>query len=158
MTDSSTPDEADSALLHQLRVLWSAADPMPTGLTAKVLAGLAVEDLDAEYELLHLLESRVDLAGARADDAGPGTMTLQFTHETVEVLLRVSPLDDGVRRLDGWLAPAGADVATLRSGHQVWRAPIDSSGRFEFAALPQGAVRLWLDGGENDFSTTMFEI
>ena len=158
MTDPYVPNDNDRALLHELRDVYVAADPAPADLTAKALAGIAVDDLDTEYELLQLLETRGDLAGARAAEAEPGTVTLQFASNGVDVLLRVSRLEDAKRRLDGWVAPAGASDAILRGEADEWRTAIDPAGRFEFASLPHGPVRLWLTGGENDFSTTMFEL
>lgn len=157
MTDEAAAT-ADQELLRELRDMWSTADPPPPGLLAKVLAALAVEDLDAEFELLSLLEVRRDLAGARTADTRPDVATFQFNNGDVELLLHVSVLDSSRRRLDGWLAPAGAMLATLRSDTGEWRAPIDEGGRFEFASLPTGPVRLWLQGGGHAFSTTMFEI
>lgn len=157
MTDEAAP-RADQLLLRELRDLWVAVDPPPPGLTEKVLAALAVEDLDIDFELLRLLEVRRDQSGVRTADVQPDTATFQFNNDGVDLLLRVSVLGESRRRLDGWLAPAGPMLATLRSDTGEWRAPIDNQGRFEFASLPAGSVRLWLQGGGHAFSTTMFEI
>lgn len=148
-------------LLQDLRDMWRAADPAPEGLSAKVLAALAVEDLDREYELLHLVETTTDLAGARAGgqaNAVARAMTIEFKHDALSVLLRVGTLDDGRRRIDGWIAPACGSSAAICNDRQSWRAAIDEAGRFELASLPPGPVRLWIDGAEQSFTTTMFEL
>lgn len=157
MTDemTSVPDEE---LLQELRDMWSRADPPPPDLVAKVLAAIAVEDLDTDFALLRLLEVRSELAGTRTADTQPNVATFQFDNGEVELLLHVSVLDESRRRLDGWLAPSGAMLATLRSDTAEWRAPIDAGGRFEFSSLPSGPMRLWLQGGGHAFSTTMFEL
>ena len=152
----------DDPLWQDLREMWQTLDPPPDDLNAKVLAAIAVEDLDREYELLHLVESSAELAGTRA--AGSDTsglvraMTIEFSHDEISVLLRVGGLDDGRRRIDGWIAPACGTAVVLRGDNRSWRAAIDESGRFEFGSLPPGRVRLWLEGAERSFTTTMFEI
>lgn len=162
MSDTSLPAHDADPVWARLRGLWSAVDPVPSDLTAKVLASLAVEDLDEEYELLHLSEAGSHLSGARSTDEATSTTlrasTIQFAHERVSVLLRVSALDTGYCRVDGWVAPPAGHTASLRDSEHEWRAAIDTSGRFEFASVPVGPVRLWLDGPTDSFTTTMFEL
>ena len=57
---------SDDELLESIALLYAAVDPAPGDLAEGVLARLAVDDLETEYELLTLVE-RVDLtAGTRA--------------------------------------------------------------------------------------------
>ena len=42
--------------LRDLAAMWQARDPMPDGLVERMLVAVATEDLDTEYELLHLME------------------------------------------------------------------------------------------------------
>jgi hypothetical protein len=144
---------SDEDLLEAIASLYSALDPAPDDLADGVLARLAVEDLETEYELLTLVE-RVDLAaGTRSGtdtttDGDDSTVALEFAGTSYRVLVRISTVD-GHRRLDGWVVPAvpmhilvgppGEGLAHLRQS-----ADADEDGRFEFAAPMTGEVRLWL--------------
>ncbi|RNI25310.1 hypothetical protein [Flexivirga caeni] len=162
MTDAPTPPPETDPLWAQLREFWEATDPVPAGLSHRVLAAIAVEDLDTEFELMRLLDSTADLAGARSVGDATGTSlrtsTIQFTHDRIELLLRVSVLDEAHRRVDGWIAPPLARTVTLRRETQSWEVASDASGRFEFPSVPVGPVRLWLHGTDDSFTTTMFEL
>lgn len=162
MSDTSLPPPGTDPLWGELRALWRSIDPPPTDLTARVLAAIAVENLDEEYELLQLLDNAADRAGVRsigeATDTTLRTSTIQFTHDRVNLLLRVSALDAGHCRVDGWIAPAVAHTVTVRDETDSWQTTSDESGRFEFTSLPTGPVRLWLTGTDASFTTTMFEL
>ena len=82
----------DSALLGELAAMWEQRDPMPAGLVERVLVALATEDLDTEYELLHLVSRTDELTGARG---GGDALTISFSGESFALLLRVS----GIERL-----------------------------------------------------------
>jgi hypothetical protein len=144
---------SDDELLESIALLYAAIDPPPGDLAEGVLARMAVDDLETEYELLTLVE-RVDLAaGTRAtsgaasedDDA---TVALEFAGTSYRVLVRISTVDKH-RRLDGWVVPAvpirvflgppGDDRADTRQS-----AYADEDGRFAFAEAPTGQNRLWL--------------
>ena len=98
----------DDEMLQSVADLYAALDPAPDDLADGVLARLAVEGLETEYELLTLVE-RVDVsAGTRS---GPDTETettatvaLEFAGSAYRILVRISTADD-VRRLDGWVVP-----------------------------------------------------
>jgi len=63
--------------------MWDAYDPMPADLVEQVLVAVATEDLDAEYELLHLVSRTSELAGAR----GTGdALTISFSGEAFSLL------------------------------------------------------------------------
>ena len=144
---------SDEDLLEAIARMYDAFDPAPDDLADGVLARLAVEDLETEYELLTLVE-RIDLAaGTRsatetATDADETTVALEFAGASYRVLVRISTVG-GRRRLDGWVVPAvpvhvlvgppGEGMAHLRQSTDT-----DEDGRFEFAAPMTGEVRLWL--------------
>lgn len=151
--------------------MWQRYDPAPAGLVDKVLAGFATDDLDAEYELLHLVERSQALAGTRGGEA----LTLTFAAEGAaegaggdcSVLLRISPLDSGSRRLDGWVHPAAPASVSIRQQSGTTDVPVDASGRFEVPRVATGLTRLWLRGADNDdvesglrgaFATPTFEL
>src|SRR4051794_34039164 len=75
----------DQALWSDLAAMWEAHDPMPQGLVEQVLVALATEDLDAEYELLHLVSRTDELVGAR----GTGdAITISFSGGSCALVLR----------------------------------------------------------------------
>jgi hypothetical protein len=144
---------SDDQLLGAVAQLYADLDPAPDDLAEGVLARLAVEDLEDEYELLTLVE-RVDLAaGVRSaedavTDGDDATVALEFAGTSYRVLVRISTVD-GHRRLDGWVVPAvavriflGPQGDALANTRQSTYANED--GRFEFPAPTTGEVRLWL--------------
>jgi hypothetical protein len=157
----------DDQLLEAVARLYADIDPAPDDLADGVLARLAVEHLEDEYELLTLVE-RVDLAaGVRSaedavTDGDDATMTLEFAGTSYQVLVRISTVD-GHRRLDGWVVPAvpvriflGPQGDALARTRQSTHA--DDAGRFEFPAPTTGEVRLWLlpQGGDSPSAAPPF--
>lgn len=140
----------DDDLLRGIAGLYAALDPAPADLADGVLARLAVQDLEAEFELFTLVQQVDTLDGTRHEDAPDTspTVALEFAGSTYRVLVRIGDTDDG-RRLDGWVVPAlpmrvflgppGDELAHTRQS-----AYADRSGRFEFPAAMRGEVRLWL--------------
>ena len=145
-------NQTDEQLLDAIAVLYAEIDPAPADLADGVLARLAVEDLETEYELLTLVE-RVDHAsGTRGPDvAAPGddiTVALEFAGTSYRVLVRISTVD-GHRRLDGWVVPpvllrVSLGPADDAEGRLRQTAESDADGRFEFPSPITGEVRLWL--------------
>lgn len=141
----------DVQLLEAVARLYADIDAAPDDLVDGVLARLAVEDLEIEYELLTLVERVDHAAGTRAAAAvedDEATVALEFAGTSYRVLVRVSTVD-GQRRLDGWIVPAAATRIFLgpegdAPAHTRQRADADDDGRFEFAAPPRGELRLWL--------------
>jgi hypothetical protein len=152
-------------LLDALKRTYEDLDPVPSGLTEKVLVAVALEDLELEYELLTMVHRSQQLAGVRSGD--DQKLVLEFTAAGVTVMLRVSPVDDGHRRIDGWVVRATDDkdaavdlTASLWQEHGTATSPVGSHGRFEFANVPSGLTRLDLvtAGTDPAFRTTLFEI
>jgi hypothetical protein len=152
----------DNQLFGRLRGMWVERDPMPDGLIDSVLVAIATEGLAIEYALLTLLARSTELAGVR----GPSNaQTLEFSDGEVTMLLRVSPLGDGRRRVDGWLAPAAALTVRLTQGHDDMTTSINAEGRFEFVHVPAGLTRVWLEpdagagrGSARGFTTPEFDL
>ena len=142
-------------IFDDLRSMYEVLDPPPAHLTDAMIAAIAAEDLDAEYELLSLLSRSTELAGTR----GVAPLTIEFSYEDVTVLLRVvDGGEEGVRRLDGWITPAAdGTVRVVRDGREL-TADL-TAGRFEFAEAPAGLVRIWFDiAGRDELATPTFEI
>jgi hypothetical protein len=69
---------SDEKLWQDLAAMWEERDPVPADLADRVLTAIAMDDLDAEYEILHLVERSTELAGTRGADA-PVTVTFART-------------------------------------------------------------------------------
>jgi hypothetical protein len=152
--------ENDSTF-RNLAAMWEARDPMPDGLVERVLVAVATEDLDTEYELLHLMERTADLAGVR----GVGeAMTLSFAGGDISLLLRVSATGEKECRVDGWVTPAQPMKLSVSQKSKTWEAVVDAFGRFELPKLPKGLSRFWLAPAADDmeetglFATPTFEL
>jgi len=156
---------SDEELLAAVADLYAELDPAPPDLADGVLARLAVQDLESEFELFTLVQPVDALAGTRAESEPEtsATVALEFAGSTYRVLVRISDGEDGHRRLDGWVVPAlpmrvflgppGDDRAHARQS-----AYADRDGRFEFPQATTGEVRLWLlpQGGRGDVTVPPF--
>jgi hypothetical protein len=141
----------DDELLQAVAGLYADLDPAPADLADGVLARMAVQDLETEYELLTLVE-RVDTRAGTRGEGEPetsDTVALEFAGTTYRVMVRISNADEGQRRLDGWVVPAlpmrvflGPQGDAL--AHTRQSAYADRDGRFEFPTPMSGEVRLWL--------------
>jgi hypothetical protein len=142
---------SDEELLHDVARLYAELDPAPADLADGVLARIAVQDLETEFELFTLVQPVDTLVGTRQGEEPEtsATVALEFAGSAYRVLVRVSDTDEGARRLDGWVVPAlpmrvflgpeGDELAHTRQS-----AYVDRDGRFEFPAATTGQVRLWL--------------
>jgi hypothetical protein len=137
INDSARPD---AELFERLRAVWRRHDPVPADLVDNVLVALATRDLGLEYATLTMLESE-SLAGVRGET---DVAVLEFNHGDSSVMLRVSPLGDGRRRVDGWIAPASPLLVRLQQDHDDFTTVASNDGRFEFADVPARRTRMWL--------------
>jgi hypothetical protein len=155
------PSAEDEALWTRLAAMWETQDPMPAGLVERTLVAVATEDLDVEYELLHLVARSSELVGARGGDA----LTISFSGEDLSLLIRVTGVDDQFRRIDGWVTPAQEMRVSVKQPGRTVEADVDAGGRFEIPRLPGGPSRLWLvgrsaagDAEQELFATPTFEL
>lgn len=146
---------------NDLAAMWDRRDPVPAGLVDKVLVAIETENLDAEYELLHLVERSRQLEGARGlGDA----FTIAFSGGPFSLLLRVSNLGENFCRVDGWVSPPREMTVKVTQQTGSWQALVDALGRFEIDRLPSGLTRFWLlsddarDEAERSFATPTFEL
>lgn len=155
-------DDKDE-LFQVVRDVWTRVDPVPEGLVermhAAVAAELEVARTDMDAELLRLVSRDSELAGAR----GTAAYTLRFTSGETDVLVRAVETGQGSARLDGWVSPprvAQVTATTVPDDGTAWTTTSDDTGRFEFAELPTGMVRLHLfpDTAGEPFGTPDFEI
>lgn len=156
MTDYPVP-HADAQLFATLRELWEEVDPIPEELADRIVAAVAIDDLNREWELLSLTTD----AGIGAVRGPEASRTLQFGDGDTSVLLHVSDTEDGRRRIDGWV---DAEVLAVRieGGGQEHTAGPSLTGRFAFGSVPTGTARVRLvvkDGdGVREFMTPDFDI
>jgi hypothetical protein len=142
--------------LRELASMWEDRDPMPGDLVEKVLVTIETEDLDREYELLHLMERTRELAGARGDG---DALTIAFSGGSFSLLLRVSELGTKHCRIDGWVTPAQSMRVTVTQQDSTQEAEVDARGRFEIPRMPTGFTRFFLrteDGDTVGSATGMF--
>ena len=55
-----TREPSDDKLFADLRRMWEKADPMPADLPVRVLFALDLDQLDMDFELLHLVSTARD--------------------------------------------------------------------------------------------------
>ena len=140
-------------IFDELRTMYQVLDPPPAHLADAMIAAIAAEELDVDYALMTLLSRSTELAGTRS----ASVLTIEFSYDEVSVLLRVADLGDDRRRVDGWVTGATGTEARLVAGPAEASAPL-TDGRFEFADVPAGLVRIYFSGGETELATPTFEI
>lgn len=145
---------SDDALFARLRSALDEIDPIPAGLTDRLIAAVAVADLSREYALLTLIENAE--AAVRGDSE---TTTLQFSDGTASILLHISHTARGRRRVDCWV-DAGAVEVQLTQGRRSWITAPDEQGRCAFDEIPPGLSRVLLvtDADAKDLLTPQFEV
>ncbi len=155
----------DDVGFEDLARIWEAHDPMPSDLVEKSLIAIETDDLDAEYELLHLVERSREMQGTRS---AMTALTISFAVGEVALMLRVSPTRNGFCRIDGWVTPPRPTQVKATQHPGAYVAEVDERGRFEFVEIPTGLTRFWLsraDGGSGPdrepagmFSTPIVEL
>jgi hypothetical protein len=143
------------AALRELAGLWDRHDPVPADLVEKVLVAIEIDDVDHEYEMLHLVERSRKLAGTRSTGEA---MTVSFAIGEFALMLRVSPNGHGTCRVDGWVTPAQTMQVKVTQQEHTVQTQIDARGRFELTGLPKGLTRFWLysEGGGDDEESRLF--
>jgi hypothetical protein len=139
-------DEADEELLAQLSRVFELVDPVPDGLMARLGFTLTLEHM--EIELARLVSDSVEPVGARGEERA---RTMTFTAENLSIMVTITPVNAGRRRLDGWLAPGGGMHVELRLQRGGNTTHADDDGRFEFDRVPAGLAQLVFhptEGGE----------
>ncbi|MGH3385572.1 MAG: hypothetical protein ACRDO1_13410 [Nocardioidaceae bacterium] len=144
--DTPTYEPGDIELLGDLREMWSVIDPMPADLPDRMLFALDLEQLDLDFELLRLVTSAQEDLSVRSTDVN----TITFSGPSLTVMLRVSELGPGRRRLDGWLAPSAPLHITVHHSKGTVEAPVDERGRFVASDVPAGMTRLVLASPDDD--------
>ncbi|MES2095113.1 MAG: hypothetical protein V4531_15085 [Actinomycetota bacterium] len=158
-SDAGLPDEE---LFARLRRMWSRRDPIPAELVDNVLVALETHDLGTEYAMLTLLESSGAPMGMRAIS---DVKLLEFSHGERSIMMRVSDLGKGRRRIDGWISPAAPLLVRFEQDDDDFTTAASAEGRFDFSDLPAGRTRMWVQpeavhsgrgGSRRGFTTDYF--
>lgn len=161
-------DADDGAVLTRLAWVVEELDPVPSDLVERslfaiTLAGLEADLMEAAYLDGPLAGVRGAAAAARADDTAPvEAKTITFTHDSLTVMISLSPAAGGRVRIDGWAAPASSlHVELHRPGADVVSVTSDEDGRFAFVSVDRGRASLVVrrtDGGGGAVSTPIIEL
>ncbi len=163
ITPAGDHDEqpTDEELLASLARLWQVVDPMPDDLPERIVVHLALAGLTDELSDLLLIASGHELEGARAaeslGDTSRGT-SMEFAGGGLSMLLRLTPQQADVVRLDGWVDPPGSRIIVVSQRDGTWHTRADEFGRFEFPELPPGNTRITLGTGARPVTTQPFPL
>ncbi|ACZ29654.1 hypothetical protein Xcel_0615 [Xylanimonas cellulosilytica DSM 15894] len=136
-------DDIDLAVLASLARAVAATDPVPDGLVERSRFAMSLAALEQEVAEVMSMASVETLAGAvRSASAPHEARTITFTHDSVTVMIALSPSDEGGVRVDGWLAPAAPLTVVLRQPGGEVSTAADDDGRFSFAAVDRGPASL----------------
>ena len=94
-------DQQDQAILDRLAAIHALLDPPPADLDERVTFAIVLDDLDAE--VARLVEQESVGASARSAER---TRTITFDGDTRTVMITIADRQDGLVRIDGWLAPS----------------------------------------------------
>jgi hypothetical protein len=136
-------DDADLALLGEIRALHQAADPMPPDLPDRIRFSLALRGLEFELARLSAEDDQLMLAARGAEQS----RTITFDSDSLTVMIRVDANRDGTARVDGWLAPARARTVELQTTAGTLTEVADDRGRFVFGRVARGTAQLVLRAG-----------
>jgi len=131
-------DESDFAILDGIREIFGQADPMPADLPERIRFSLALRDLEAEVARL-VEQEDPRLVAARGAEPG---RTITFDSDSLTIMIRIDPNQDGTVRVDGWLAPRQRREIEVRTAAGALLVASDEQGRFAFASVPRGTARL----------------
>ena len=154
-------DEADYALLAEVRRLYDVADPMPADLIDRIQFSLALDEVYAE--VAHLTRMPMDALAVRGESVtGTRTETLTFSAERLTAMVTVSRIGDRLR-IDGWIAPPAELEVRLRMQGERRQVVADESGRFVIDDLPEGFAQLSFhptdtDDAEGVIVTPLFQL
>ncbi|WP_194908436.1 hypothetical protein [Catenulispora rubra] len=137
-------DSVDLAILDDIRALFAAADPVPSGLVART--AFAIDLVGVEDEIARLEPVGLRAAGARGAEE---SRTITFDSESLTIVVQASPAG-ATLRVDGWLAPPAVRRVRLRAGEVDFATESDELGRFVVLDVPRGLVQIVVEGEDED--------
>ncbi len=155
-------DDADAAILAELRAVFDEVDPAPADLVDRVKFSLALDEMFEE--VARVTRAPLEALAVRSEVAGIRTETLTFSADRLTAMVTVSRLGADGLRLDGWLAPPEEFLVRLRlPGRDRRETLVDESGRFSFDHLDEGFGQLSFhplddEAPENAVVTPLFQL
>lgn len=132
-------DDADEAVLRELREVVRRLDPCPAALAERVKFALTVQALHAEVAEL---TDQPELVVRGFGDEPAEATTVTFSTDSLSIMVSVVPTPSGRARVDGWLTCGHADVQLDTEDGQVVHVQADADGRFVLEDVPRGGARL----------------
>ena len=153
------PDDFD--LLRRVAEAYTAIDPPPPNLVAKIEFELTLASLFDDVARLQQVEST--FAGARATEQ---IKTITFSGPDVSLMLTINEAVEGTVRVDGWVAPGAGwkvTVCTPSRAHGELSTSTDPHGRFAFPRIDRALAQFTLHrtdagGAEHAFTTPLIEL
>lgn len=128
----------DEVLLAGIREVFEAIDPVPPDLAERIRFSVALRDLDAEVARLADEADELALVARGTEES----RTITFDSDSLTIMVRIDSNADGSVRVDGWLAPPQARPVEMRMADSCITVTADEMGRFVFAKVPRGTVRV----------------
>jgi hypothetical protein len=129
----------DDALLDLVGRALAGTDPVPAAVIAAAIGAETWRTIDAELAEL-VFDSALESTGTRSATAAPVAREVTFRLGELEIELLVGDGPDA--GVEGQVIPRGGDVVELVSLGDAGSADVDDLGRFRFASVPVGPVRL----------------
>jgi hypothetical protein len=130
-------DEADAAIINDIREMFQAADSMPADLPERIRFSLSLRHLEFEMARLCAEEGQPVLAVRGVEQS----RTITFESDSLMIMIRIDADGDGTARIDGWLAPPYPRRIDLRTTAETLTAAADDGGRFVFIRVPRGSAQ-----------------
>jgi hypothetical protein len=127
---------SDDELLDVLGRALRAAEPVPERVLVGARAAWTWRTIDEELAEL-VFDSAAELTGVRSEDTAR-----QLTFRAPGIEIEVMVVDEASRRIVGQLIPPGEFIVQLAAGDQVLEESTDRLGRFTFASIAPGPVRI----------------
>jgi hypothetical protein len=140
-------DAEDQAILDRLAGIYAVADPPPADLDERVLFAISLEDIDAE--VARLSEQQTAGSAARGTER---IRTITFTAENCTMMITIADRQDGMVRIDGWLASSAPLQVELRlpDPDPPRAVTADAAGRFAFDGVPHGIAQLLVQAPDGE--------
>lgn len=132
-------DDEDARIVHALRELHEALDPMPGDLLDRIKFAMSVASLEVEVAQIVSDPALELVRGTDYDRAD----TVTFATDGLSMMVTIE--HGGTARADvvGWASEGGVEVE-LRERGRTRTATADEDGRFTFAGVERGLVNFVL--------------
>lgn len=126
----------DDEVLDLLQRALGLSDPVPNHVLEASCSAFTWRTIDAELAEL-VFDSTYERIGVRTDESNR-----QVTFSSPAVQIELTVIDNGSRRLVGQLVPAAVATIELVERGAVHSTRTDEHGRFSFADVAAGPLRL----------------